>query len=158
MIADDSDDRVAYFSFAFLVLARLRVGFVWHSQVGTQDVDADLPLFCPVVGESGQGVHASKADGGRVVAELAGGGGVAVGEMGGVGAVGVTLGDALFAVGVDTRKDEPGQGEDGDGDLDAVRNADSVVLMSYGAGGDPVDNCEGAAGRNEGGRCYEPDG
>ncbi|MFF1401201.1 hypothetical protein ACFVZD_46865 [Streptomyces sp. NPDC058287] len=87
MATDDADDGLPDFPPTGLVFGSRRVGLVGHAEVGVQDVDADLALFCPVVGEAGEGMDAGEADGGLVVADGFGGGGVAAGELACVGAV-----------------------------------------------------------------------
>jgi hypothetical protein len=77
---DDPDDRVAHFADGLKskslrrrsVLSR--VGLVRHAQIATQDINAGLPVLCPVVSQAGHGVHPSQPDLGRfVAAELLGG-------------------------------------------------------------------------------------
>ncbi|PJN05348.1 hypothetical protein CG723_45270 [Streptomyces sp. CB01635] len=69
MVADDLDDGAADLAVSFFMAGQREVRFVGHAEVGAQDVDADLALFCPIIGEAGEGVDADEADSGLVVAE-----------------------------------------------------------------------------------------
>lgn len=114
MITNDADNGVSDFSLAFAVFLAGRVGLVRHAQIGAQNVDANLALLVPVVGESRHGVDPSEAHGGFLVPELAGGCRITLGRLLGVGSVCIPLDESLLAVAVDA--DEDGTDEPGDRD------------------------------------------
>jgi hypothetical protein len=100
------------------------VGLIRHAQIGTKDIDADLALLIPVVGQSCHGVDTSKADSGFFVSKLFGGCGVALGKLLRVGSVCVSLDESLLAVGVDTDEDSTDEPGDSDGGLNDVKWVD----------------------------------
>ncbi|MEU8990420.1 hypothetical protein AB0C98_28955 [Streptomyces sp. NPDC048558] len=164
MVADDADDGLAYLPLARLVALGGVVGFVGHTEVGAQDVDADLALFRPVVGEAGESVDAGETDGGLLVAELFGGGGVPLGELACVRAVCVALGEELFAVGVETGEDRTDQGQCGDGGFEDVIDVDRLGWLLVGGRLREVvvgvvvdDRAEGTGGYQRQGS-HDPDG
>jgi hypothetical protein len=119
-------DGVSDFSLAFAVFLAGGVRLIRHAQVGAQDVEADLALVVPVVGESGHGVDTSEADSCSLVPELAGGCGVALGKLLGVGSACVSLDESLLAVAIDADQDgtdEPGNSDSGLDDVERVETA-----------------------------------
>ncbi|WP_353940122.1 hypothetical protein ABII15_00015 [Streptomyces sp. HUAS MG91] len=133
VVADGADDSEADFSLAVLEAGFGVIGCVGHAEIGAENIDADLSLFGPVVGEAGHRVDAGESYGGLVVAELFGGFGVALGELGGIGAVGGAFVEELLAVGVQSGEDSTDQSEDGDGGLDDVLGADRLLAGVLGS-------------------------
>ncbi|MFE7713290.1 hypothetical protein ACFU6I_48020 [Streptomyces sp. NPDC057486] len=164
MVADDANDGLPDFPLTDPVLGGCRVGFIGHAEVGAQDVDAHLALFCPVVGEADECVDAREADGGLVVAELFGGGGVPLGELACVRAVCVALGEELFAVGVETGEDSADQGQCCHGRLEDVIDVDRLGRLLVGGRlrevvvGVVVDDPTEGTGRYQRHGCHDPDG
>jgi hypothetical protein len=124
MIVNEADDGVSDFSLAFAVFLAGRIGLVRHAQVGAQDVDANLALLDPVVGESGHGVDTREAHSGFLVPELIGGCRVSLGKLLGVGSVCVSLDESLLAVAIDANEDGADEPGDGDRGLDDVERVD----------------------------------
>jgi len=73
VIGDDPDDGVADFAVGLegktLLLRSImaRVRLIGHAQIGTQHVDAGLPVLLPVIGQTCHGVHPGQPDSGRLV-------------------------------------------------------------------------------------------
>jgi hypothetical protein len=130
MIANEADDGVPDFWLTFAVFFAGGVGLVRHAQVGAQDVDANLALIVPVVGESGHGVDTGQTHSGFFVAELISGCGVSLGKLLGVCPVCVSLDQPLLAIAVDADEDgtvEPGDGNRGLDDVQRVNNSRPTV-------------------------------
>jgi hypothetical protein len=61
VVPDLAKDGTANLAIARAVPGARRVQLIWKAKVGTKDVDAVLPLFCPVVRKFGQGVYAGES-------------------------------------------------------------------------------------------------
>ncbi|MFD4866253.1 hypothetical protein [Streptomyces sp. NPDC058412] len=97
------------------------VGCEGKLQVGAQDVDAGLTetVVRGIVGQAGQGVHATELDGGGVRAELVAGLGEPLGMAGGI-AVRTGLVDTLAAVRDDQGDERASPGDHSEGEFHQV--------------------------------------
>ncbi|PJN05347.1 hypothetical protein CG723_45265 [Streptomyces sp. CB01635] len=93
-----------------------------------------------------------------------GSGGIAVGELACVRAVCVTLGEELFAVGVETGEDGTDQGQGGDGGFEDVIDVDRLGRLLTGGRlrevvvGVVVDDPAEDTGGYQRHGCHDPDG
>ncbi|MET4670476.1 hypothetical protein ACIF6H_35710 [Streptomyces microflavus] len=161
VVADGGDDGEADFALAVPECGCGGVGLVGHAEVGAEHVDANLPLFGPVVGEACHGVDPGEPDRRLLVAELFGGLGVPLGELGGIGPVGGALVQELLAVGVQGGEDGTYQGQDGDGRLDDVLHTDRLLtggLTAQEELSSVVEAEGGCSDEEEGAGGDEPDG
>ncbi|MGW2749120.1 hypothetical protein [Streptomyces sp. NPDC001450] len=130
MVADDAQNRVSHLAegqiaVMFLLMGGVVAGVESEGQleIGAQNVDTGLPqvVVGGVVGESGQGVDASEADGWRVGSEFVDGLGEALGVQSGGFPVGAGFVDALPTVGDNQGDESTGTGHDTEGELDQVK-------------------------------------
>ncbi len=131
VVPDEADDGVPDFPqgpvgvLGFRIIRRkVRFGGVGQPEVGAQHVDARLahPAGGGIVGETGQGVHAAQAHGGRRPTELGDSGGEALGVQASVLAQGAVLVDALAPLGHHQGDQGAGSRDRAEGQLDQLVN------------------------------------